>query len=462
MTYSYSRTDEKNAKWMLRDNSRATLCEIELIEGSLRGLNPFRLELEYPITAIAGTNGSGKSTLLAIAACAYHNRPEGYRQAGRKNPYYTFSDFFVQSQDEVPPEGIRIRYGIRHNNWRGREPGWGRQLRRKRVGGKWNKYHLRVSRDVIYFGIQRVVPHYERSAHKSYKGRFAIDSLNEEHRSDICQIAGRIMGRKYDDLQIRTHSKYSLPMASSSGVQYSGFNMGAGEGVVFEILTSLFESGEGSLLIIDEIESGLHEHAQRRLVEELKELCEKLHCQVICSTHSHAVLDTLPPEGRFFLESRGNRTVVTGGISAGYACGKLRGGNTQELDVFVEDEMAELILQLGLAPGLRERISIAPVGSATAILRLMAGRYLERKENCLFVLDGDKREEDAKNKTFTVRQAEDQYRESRQEMDMWMAERLAYLPSHSSPEAWLVGECRVDQALERAAMGPEQLLQLLR
>ncbi len=100
----------------------------------------------------------------------------------------------------------------------------------------------------------------------------------------------------------------------------------------------------------------------------------------------------------------------------------------------------------------------------------MAGRYLERKENCLFVLDGDKRGEDSKNKTFAVRQAEDQYRESRQEMDTWMAERLAYLPSHSSPEVWLIGKCRgiedktylastwqleegaVDQALERAAM----------
>ena len=285
------------------------------------------------------------------------------------------------------------------------------------------------------------MPHYERSAHKSYAGHFAIDSLEEEHRRDICAIAGRIIGRPYDTLEIRRHSKYLLPIAARDGVQFSGFNMGAGESAVFEILSSLFEAGKGSLLIIDEIESGLHEHAQSRLVEELKELCERLHCQVICSTHSHVVLDTIPPEGRFFLESRGGSTLVTHEISADYACGKLRGRNTGELDVFVEDNVAESILQLGIPQRLRHRINVVPIGSANTLLHLLASRYLEGRDGFVCVLDGDKRKEDSGNRSRAARYTEGHLRESQEEMDIWLSERLLYLPSESWPEEWLIQSC---------------------
>lgn len=79
--------------------------------------------------------------------------------------------------------------------------------------------------------------------------------------------------------------------------------MGAGESAVFEILTTLFAIGKGALLIIDEIELGLHEKAQYRFIEELKKICLELKCQVICSTHSYAILYSLPPEARVFIES---------------------------------------------------------------------------------------------------------------------------------------------------------------
>ena len=112
--------------------------------------------------------------------------------------------------------------------------------------------------------------------------------------------------------------------------------MGAGESAVFEILTALFEAGKGSLLIIDELELGLHEQAQIRFVHELKELCKEYHCQIICSTHSHVVLAALPPQARFFLEKSSDHTLVATGISAGYACGRLRGVAGGELDFLVE------------------------------------------------------------------------------------------------------------------------------
>lgn len=441
MPYRYSDTDRNNINWMRNNSSRATLRKISLRFGSLMGLTKFALDLNYPVTAVAGENGSGKSTLLAIAACAYHNSSSGYKPVGRKNSYYTFRDFFIQSRDESPPQGIFIAYEFLHNNWKNAEPGPGNQARIKRFGGKWNNYAKRVRRNVIYFGIQRVVPHYERSAHKSYSGRFAIDSLEAKHRDEICEIAGRIIGRSYDTIEMHTHSKYSLPVATSGGIRYSGFNMGAGESAVFDILSSLFEAGEGTLLVIDEIELGLHEQAQVRFMEELKQLCKKLHCQVICSTHSHVVLDSLPPEGRVFIESVGGKTRIVTGISPDYACGMLRGRSVSELDVLVEDTMAEMILRLGLPHDLRQRISIIPIGSVNALLRLVASRYLEERDNFLCVFDGDQRSLCEKNKARAAQYAE-RYRESKEEMSAWIDERMDHLPSNESPEKWLIQSCK--------------------
>lgn len=314
-------------------------------------------------------------------------------------------------------------------------------LDKKRVGGKWNNYDSRVKRNVVYFGVQRVVPHYERSTHKSYRAHFSNDMLDEQHRRKICTIAGRVMGRTYDSFEKHTHSKYSLPIAKAGAIRYSGFNMGAGESAVFEILVALFEAGRGSLLVIDELELGLHERAQVRFVAELKELCRGLHCQIICSTHSHVILDALPPEGRYFLSKVGDRTVVTERMSANYACGKLRGTNMAELDIIVEDDVAASILKLGIPHELRERVSIIPVGSSSAVMRGMATRYLEGKDNCVCILDGDKRVDRTKDVSLLKGYVESQYRASDSELSNWINDRVTYLPTKKTPERWLIRSC---------------------
>jgi hypothetical protein len=115
--YRYSAVDESNLRWFPRDTTSATLLTVKLVEGHLRGLYPFEINFQYPISAIAGKNGSGKTTILALAACAFHNTDSGFTAIWRRIPYYTFSDFFIQAQGEVPPDGIRIRYQILHNDW---------------------------------------------------------------------------------------------------------------------------------------------------------------------------------------------------------------------------------------------------------------------------------------------------------------------------------------------------------
>ena len=307
-----------------------------------------------------------------------------------------------------------------------------------------------------------MVPHYERSTHKSYRGYFRNEPLKEEHRRKICAIAGRILGRTYDTFEKHTHSKYSLPITRIENVRYSGFNMGAGESTIFEILMTLFESGTGSLLVIDEIELGLHEQAQSRFMHELKKLCKDLHCQIICSTHSHVILKSLPSEGRFFLETIGNRTTMVNGISADYACGKLRGTNLEELTVLVEDDVAASIVCLSLPHQLRCRVNVVPIGSASAVVRVLSSRYLEGRDNCISILDGDKRSSKAKNRSLFVKYIENKFRESKDEAKVWVNERLAFLPSNETPERWLIGSCKElndkSSLAETWGIGNEQLV----
>jgi len=268
MKYRYSKIDRDNLKWFANDMSKATLTEIDIREGHIRGLSNFHVKFDYPISVISGKNGSGKSTVLALAACAFHNEPKGFKLPERKTSYYTYSDFFIQTSEEVPPDGIEVWYRFRHNNWRKTKTnpkGTGNRYQKsaKKKGGKWTNYSNRVNRNVVFLGIQRVVPHAEKSVSKSYRTYFKT-AVADGWEDDVRKAVGSILGSVYDTYWVKTHGRYRMPLVATKGNVYSGFNMGAGENALFEIFTTIYASPPGALLVIDEIELGLHEKAQKK------------------------------------------------------------------------------------------------------------------------------------------------------------------------------------------------------
>jgi energy-coupling factor transporter ATP-binding protein EcfA2 len=445
MKYKYSQVDKDNMAWFEHDMTKATLSEIGLHRGNLRGLSSFHIKFTYPISVIAGLNRSGKSTILAMAACAFHNNKKGFKLPERKLTYYTFSDFFIQTSEEVPQDGIEILCRIRHNHWR-KSPhapeGIGNllQRRKKKKGGKWNKYANRVRRNVIFFGIQRVVPPAEKSVSKSYKTYFSIGAP-DGWEDEVKTVVGRIIGTEYDGFCMKTHGKYRLPLVYSGDTIYSGFNMGAGENALFEIFSTIFASPPGTLLVIDEIELGLHESAQKKLIKELKKLCRDRHIQVICTTHSSAILETVPPEGRLFVESFPGKTNIIPGISPRYASGKLSGEKSNELDIYVEDRLASHIIEASLVNDIRERIAIIPIGSSIAIIRQMAGRYKHQlKAECVGVMDGDQSDLLTQHIGQFIKALE-MSKEPDHEIE-WFKSRLAFLPGKTWPEQWMVNKLK--------------------
>jgi hypothetical protein len=218
--------------------------------------------------------------------------------------------------------------------------------------------------------------------------------------------------------------------------------MGAGEHSLFELFAIINECPNGSLILIDEIELGLHEKAQENLIKELKKICKKRKFQIICTTHSSRILECLPSEGRIFLERTGTETEIIPGISPAYATGKLSGRSNVELDILVEDEAAKLILETVLDKELRLRTKVLPIGSAAAVMRHLAARYKEARHKkdgaveILAFLDSDKSSKRTEQITQCLKAVEN--RTEQQEVKGWVDERLLFLPGSDWPESWIV------------------------
>lgn len=440
MKYKDSNLDRSLRSWFAKDHTCALLHQIQLSEGLMRGLTPFSLDFTYPITAIAGKNGSGKSTILALACCAFHNSKSGFALANRKQSYYTFTDFFIQHSEDIPPEGISISYNIAHNNWKKTihcPEGIGifRQTRNKKKGGKWNDYATRVRRNVVFMGIDRIVPHTEKSQSKSYSRTFK-HAGEQGWENDVKDSVGKILGKKYDTFNYVSHSKYRLPIVTSNGRKYSGFHMGAGENALFELFSIMYSIPEGSLIVVDEIELGLHSDAQTKLISVLKELCKKRKLQILCTTHSKEIFEQLPEDARVFIDSVNGTSVMVKNISPEFAFSKLSSKNTIELCILVEDDVAKTLLLAVLPSNIRSRVAIEVIGSSSALSRQLASNYIRELRNNIFVVfDGDQKTIESKNLSHAFKMAEAKDETS---FYSWAKPFIGYLPGDSWPEAWII------------------------
>lgn len=437
MGYNYSATDYSNIGWFRNNNAVNSLIDIS-INGSIRGLTNVSFHMDYPISAIAGKNGCGKSTLLALAACAFHNETD-YTPFNQNKRYYTFGDFFAFTSDETGIPGVSIKYTVKTNH------GDKTDIRKKKPSGKWNDYNTRFPRRVVFMGINRIVPPSESSVHKTNRRLFRNAALNGELEQKIIEHMRHIFGQPYEHMSLLSHYTHHLFQLQRNDIKYTGFNMGAGENAILQLLIELYKIGKGGLLVIDEIELGIHVEAQKKLIDELKKICLDRQCQIICSTHSKYILDELPPEGRFLIENRGTGcSQVFSKISSEYAFGKMAGQITHELVVYTEDEVAKKIVASLLPCRLRERIDIVPIGSDQAVIRQLAARYREHKLNCLAFIDGDKSTRRDAQIREIKRALEDRVDEG---FDNWAASAVNYLPGETWPERFIVYSADCEDAI---------------
>lgn len=451
MSYSESQVDRNLFELFNNDSSTNTLLKISILNGKIRGVSPVEIAFKYPITAIVGENGTGKSTILALISCAFHNDtsfcPQNKARVNAKKPqfYYTYRDFFTFSKSETGISGIEIKSEYHSRT------GVKQDIRKKKPSGKWNDFNRRPKRAVSYLGINRIVPPSESNPHRHYCRSFTNASFDEEQLNQLRDSMSHIIGREYSNVELMKFKSYYLFKVKRNNITYTGFNMGAGENAVLGLILEILSAGRGALIVVDEIELGLHTQAQIRLVEELKKLCQKYKCQIICSTHSKEILQHLPPSARVFLKRSDNHdTEIIPNISAEYAFGKLSGMNSHEMNIFVEDETAHSFLMALLSNKIRERVTIIPIGSDQAVLKHMAVHYRENNDSFIAFLDGDKRSQKSSSINKISSHIESRYRKNDcTQFNNFMKVRLNYLPGEEWPEKEVIkGVLKVEDLSE--------------
>ncbi len=360
------------------------------VSGGLRGIEGLLVPFRYPITAICGRNGVGKSTILALAALAYHSPPGWhipnwfYQPRGRRDDrsYYTFGDFLHRSSEEKPFEGTRIAW-----EYRGSSPV--EPVSFRKTASRWGRYTARPEREVGFFPVSRVVPAYEvagvRAAFSKRGEGEATLELTPEEKEDLSYI----MGREYSLAQIQTIGRHTLQRVSC-GVEFTSFNMGSGESCVVYLLHALHNLPRGGLMVVEEVESGLHPEAQIRLARILIRLCLRRQVQVICSTHSEAFLDALPRVSRILLSKRGHEHEAFESPSTRFAMQEMTGVPIPELMIYCEDEAARSLIEEALPYKVRVRVSLREIGDHAAVVRQGVSHLRAESElRAVCVLDGD-------------------------------------------------------------------------
>jgi len=128
------------------------------------------------------------------------------------------------------------------------------------------------------------------------------------------------------------------------GTGYSEFHFGAGESSVIRMITEIETANENALILIEEIENGLHPVATRRVVDYLISVAKRKKCQVIFTTHSNDALSALPSQA---IWAAFNGNVVQGKLDI-VSLRAITGQIDAQLGIFVEDNFAKRWIEFSL------------------------------------------------------------------------------------------------------------------
>jgi hypothetical protein len=280
------------------------------------------VDLDFPVTALIGTNGGGKSTILGAAAIAY----KGIRPAL----------FFPKSSigDDSMSNWI-IGYDIIDKHLNPTQP----VPRRARFkNSKWARDDL-IEREVLYFGIIRTVPAGERREFKRLATvNYPFSGIRTDLQIQVQAQVARILGKDVSRFQQADISpKTQFYVGGDGTLTYSEFHFGAGESSVIRMVRDIESASENTMVLIEEIENGLHPVAVRRMVEYLIDVAERRSIQSIFTTHSEDALLPLPTEA---IWSSIDGKVSQGRISI-EALRAITGRIDERMAIFVEDDFAK-------------------------------------------------------------------------------------------------------------------------
>ncbi|HVJ27008.1 MAG TPA: AAA family ATPase [Vicinamibacterales bacterium] len=226
-----------------------------------------------------------------------------------------------------------------------------------------------------------------------------MDSEQVQHVSDL-------LGRDYTRIRLIEHRFFDVPgwtaLLGRGNTQYSEAWAGSGEFAVVQLVRVLTTCEPGSLVILDEPEVSLHPLAQKRLVLLLRSMVATRNLQIVMSTHSPTLIETLPADAIKVLQLRDDGQVeLRSQTSEPNEAFVVLGNSFERPTIYVEDRLAKAIVHHALASesdqlAMSVDIRIYPGGSSSMATRAVATWALAASQNLLVLLDGDARTADTR------------------------------------------------------------------
>jgi predicted ATPase len=317
-------------------------------------LSPFRhitdltINFIHPISVIAGTNRSGKSTVLMALACSHFDFKKRNVHNGLLERHTWSSIMQFTSQDKQKIDWtyfITYKLGKKEETKRGQ---------RKATTKKWNgigkKETQFTSRQVIFIDLDRIPPA------RSF-GRVIFNKSQKATATNISAVniprienyLSYVLEENFRLNKLASHLDKDIFKYSNSN-EYSSYNAATGEEVLTKIIIDVIEAPDHSLILIDEIEVGLHPKIQRRLIQALYNISRNDSKQFVLTSHSPSILSSLPDKARIFIEkiSDGNYKAIPN-ISVNAALSKMDSISYPLVDLYCEDKEAKKIIQKAIS-----------------------------------------------------------------------------------------------------------------
>jgi len=289
-----------------------------------RGIDDQIISFDFPVTALVGPNGGGKSTILGAAAIAYKDIAPRLFFAKSGNIDNSMVNWKIEY--EIVDKALKHKDTVKRSaSYKSR---------------RWKR--TAIDRPIVFYGVSRTVPASERKellrcASSSYKPKeIDIKSIGDQVSASVAKILDKDI-RGFQSIRVDDKGRVTLLSGTTgNGIKYSEFHFGAGESSVIRMIMDIESQPENLIILIEEIENGLHPVATQKMVEYLIELGVRKRAQTIFTTHSNDALGPLPPKAVW--------VAVDGHLVQGkpdiHSLRVIKGHTEKELIVFTEDSFS--------------------------------------------------------------------------------------------------------------------------
>lgn len=436
-----------------------------------------RIDFRFPVTALVGPNGCGKSSVLQ----ALFGAPQGYstglfwfstsmdpiEEGGGKRNCFIYG---YKNKSGAAAEVLKTRIQWNKQEGNSKNPDYwepSRPLKKYGMTTMGGQRHPAIDMEVQqidfrfqlsafdrYFYLEEMQPWHrakrkskqdvlrERSVYlkKSFSGEKVysekrvegLNVLTEEELKVICAI----LGKNYVEGKVLRHKFYkewgNSILFKSDSLSYSEANAGSGEVAVVLLVQKVMQAKPSSLILLDEPEYSLHPGAQKNLLRFLLDQSLKKQLQVIYTTHSPSMIESLPagaikvfetnPQGQFRVCA--DRIADEAFVSIGHTI-------VDRLVIRVEDALAKIVIDQVITrafPGFSEAVDVQFYPGGSARIKEDISLYsLEMERGHVVVFDGDERRVDAID-PMTISQGEKSVLYYEQKIKECAGQSIAFTP----------------------------------